>query len=185
MEMIILDTSRPQIPIPSSNDVNPHGRAENGERGFSFAIFAIFQRVSRRDRVVDSGEGRRRGNNHQAYVSRPRLAESSRLRVVSCGGCTSRTGGGGEEERASDDGKCRQVLINYSVGVAPFKIKIGSLSGATWNFFLIRPRDGEGRGGGSLWSPATGFLCFAEGAASQRPNLAEPDEGIRLARSYA
>lgn len=30
------------------------------------------------------------------------------------------------------------LLINYSVGVVPLKIKIGSLSGATWNFFLIR-----------------------------------------------
>lgn len=39
----------------------------------------------------------------------------------------------------------RALLINYSVGVAPLKIKIGSLSGATWNFFLNRQGGGGGR----------------------------------------
>lgn len=47
-------------------------------------------------------------------------------------------------KRPRDEEGGRALLINYSVGVAPLKIKIGSLSGATWNFFLNR----QGRGGG-------------------------------------
>jgi len=42
------------------------------------------------------------------------------------------------------------------MGVAPLKIKIGSLSGATWNFFLIR--SGEGSGRERVVMTATGFL---------------------------
>lgn len=58
-------------------------------------------------------------------------------------------------KRAHDEegGKgTRALLINYSVGVAPLKIKIGSLSGATWNFFLNRREKGAGSDDGYRFS---------------------------------
>lgn len=59
----------------------------------------------------------------------------------------------GKRPRDEEGGKgARALLINYSVGVAPLKIKIGSLSGATWNFFLNRREEGAGGDDGYRFS---------------------------------
>lgn len=75
------------------------------------------------------------------------------------------------------------LLINYSVGVAPLKIKIGSLSGATWNFFLIRLA--EKSGGRRAVMTATGFLpSWRKGHVEEVTYAVEWSKGIRLARSF-
>lgn len=59
----------------------------------------------------------------------------------------------GKRARDEEGGKgTRALLINYSVGVAPLKIKIGSLSGATWNFFLNWREEGAGSDDGYRFS---------------------------------
>lgn len=74
----------------------------------------------------------------------------------------------------------RALLINYSVGVALLKIKIGSLSGATWNFFLNRLRGRRGREA----TTATGFLPSWRKEGPRRRRSFGRNGGIRLARLF-
>lgn len=64
------------------------------------------------------------------------------------------------------------------MGVAPFKIKIGSLSGATWNFFLIQPGEESGKGGEG-GDDSYRFSTFMEEERTTLRKLPMPLNGAR------
>lgn len=92
---------------------------------------------------------------HLIFLS---LSLSSRPSLFVCSRCEASA----LDRRAPYDGEQGRLLINYSVGIASLKIKIGSLRGATWNFFLIQ------------WeriAMATGFLTFLKGRKKQKVHV--------------